>query len=436
MEARTRQIIVLITAIFIFTLGFGIIVPILPYYTKSVGATAFDLGLLLATFSFLQFFCGPFWGKISDQVGRKPVMLVGLLGFSLAFIIIAVSHDLQISNGLAVLYLAVIIGGALSAGILPAALAFVADITRPSNRAGLMGLLGAATGIGFISGPSISGLLSVFGLAVPFYAAAVISLLTAAAGYGLLPESVAPEKKLKARDMLLPLFVVHMVRDTFRQMASALWTPIGVFMAASLVISFAIAGFEGTFTYFIMDRFGLTSATSTVEILRGSFYLTGPNIMGLTFALMGLVSVICQGLIVGKAIEHFSEEKVIIAGLLICAAGLLLMLTARDLLALIGFICLTSVGSGLVFPCLNTVVSRRTDEQNQGVAMGIMSSYGNFGRIIGPPLAGYAYGINMNAPYVISAAIMILSALGIGGLLWRDQKKGAEKLAPEPLVKV
>jgi MFS family permease len=433
MQVKARQTIVLITSIFIFTLGFGIIIPILPYYTKSVGATAFDLGLLLATFSFLQFFCGPFWGKISDKVGRKPVMMAGLLGFAIAFTIIGFSGGMQ--HGLSMMYLAVIIGGSFSAGILPAALAFIADITRSRERARLMGLMGAATGIGLILGPFISSVLSVFGLSAPFFVAASISIITMIAGYALLPESVSQERRLNAKDVMLPLFVAGMVKDTFAQMLSALWTPVGVFLAVTLIISFAIAGFEGTFAYFIMDRFGLTSEVSPVQIFNSTVSLTGPNVMGIVFALMGAVSVLCQGLIVGRAIEYLKVEKVILIGLFICAAGLLLMLVARDLGSLILYICVISVGSGLIFPCLNTVVSERTDENNQGVVMGIMGSYGNFGRILGPPIAGYTYGLNLNLPYFISAAIMAFSSIAIILLIRIDQKKDERKLEGELTVK-
>jgi DHA1 family multidrug resistance protein-like MFS transporter len=431
MDIRPGQIIVLISAIFIFAIGFGIVIPILPYYVRDVGATAFDLGLLLATFSFLQFFCGPFWGKISDNIGRKPVLIVGLLGVSIAFLMLGLSHDLFW------IFIAEIVGGAMSAGIWPAALAFIADVTRPSERVRLMGLMGAASGVGFIAGPFISSIIAGFGLSVPFFVAAVLSLVTMVAGYLFIPESIGSERRLKVKDLLLPLVIARMVNDTVRQMFGALKTYVGVFLLATLVISLAIAGFEGTFSYYIMDKFGLTSASSTLQVFDGHLSLTGPSIMGIVFALMGVVSVICQGLLVGKASEHLGEDVIIVVGLLICAAGLVLMTTAGDLISLIAYICVTSIGSGLVFPCLNTVVSRRTDENHQGIMLGIMGSYGSFGRIIGPPVAGYTYGMMMILPYYISAIVMFLCSTAIIAIIWKERKnvKG-EPPAPELLTKV
>src|SRR5512147_343594 len=192
MEIKARQSLVLICAIFIFTLGFGIVIPVIPFYAKNAGADAFILGLLLAVFSFLQFFCGPFWGKISDHIGRKPVVIIGLLGFTIAFLM------LGLSNNILWVFVAEIIGGALSAGIQPAAMAFIADITRPEERGGLMGAMGAAMGIGLIMGPCISSFLTPFGLSVPFFVAASIAFLTMLGVNFSIHEEVSSERQLKA----------------------------------------------------------------------------------------------------------------------------------------------------------------------------------------------------------------------------------------------
>jgi MFS transporter, DHA1 family, multidrug resistance protein len=424
MEIKARQSFVLICAIFIFTLGFGIVIPVIPFYAKNAGADAFVLGLLLAVFSFLQFFCGPFWGMISDHIGRKPVVILGLLGFTIAFIM------LGLSNNLMWVFTAEIIGGALSAGIQPAAMAFIADITTKEERGGLMGAMGAASGLGLISGPFLSSILSPLGLSVPFFVAAGMSFLTLLGVNIMIKETIASERRLTASDLLLPVFIAKMIVGTFRQMFSALKTPVGIYLVATLVISFAIAGFEGTFAYYIMDIFHLTSQASQVQVFGLSLGLTGPLVTGIVFAMIGVVMVICQGLLVGRLINRFGEELVIIIGLLISAAGLILMLIPgnvsfipADIGLVVGCICVVGIGSGLVFPDLNTIISRRTDEKNQGVIMGIMTSYGNFGRILGPPIAGYTYVINIAIPYMLSAAILAATSMGIFGLMFRSQKK-------------
>jgi DHA1 family multidrug resistance protein-like MFS transporter len=439
MEIKNRQTIVLISAIFIFTLGFGIIIPIIPFYAKNAGADAFVLGLLLATFSFLQFFCGPFWGRISDHIGRKPVVLIGLLGFTIAFVM------LGLSNNLLWVFVAEIIGGALSAGIQPAAMAFIADITKPEERGGMMGAMGAASGVGLISGPFISSILSPLGLSVPFYVAAAMSFFTLLGVNILISESVTSDRRLSISDLLLPVFVARMVIDTFRHMFLALRTSVGIYLVATLVISLAIAGFEGTFAYYIMDMFSLTDVATPVRLFGISMGLTGPLVTGIAFALMGVIMVICQGLLVGRLIKSFGEETVIIGGLLISAAGLVLMLVTQyepvtslvghDLGLLITSIGVVSVGSGLVFPGLNTIISRKTDERDQGIIMGIMTSYGNFGRIIGPPVAGYTYVVNIAVPYMVSAAILAATSVGIFALGLYSQKKDQLKVAPEAVIK-
>jgi MFS family permease len=436
MEIKARQSFVLICAIFIFTLGFGIVIPVIPFYAKNAGADAFVLGLLLAVFSFLQFFCGPFWGTISDHIGRKPVVIIGLLGFTIAFIM------LGLSDNLLWVFMAEIIGGALSAGIQPAAMAFIADISKPEERGGLMGAMGAASGVGLISGPFLSSILSPLGLSVPFYVAAGMSFLTLLGVNIMIQESVSKDRRLTVNDLLLPVFIVKMIAGTFRQMVTALKTSVGIYLVATLVISFAIAGFEGTFAYYIMDIFNLTSQAAPVRVFGLSLSLTGPLVTGIVFALLGVVMVICQGLLVGRLMNRFGEELVIIAGLIIAGAGLILMLLPGnisfipgDIGLVVGCICVVGVGSGLVFPGLNTIISRRTSEKNQGVMMGIMSSYGNFGRILGPPIAGYTYVINIAVPYILSAAILIATSVGIFSAMLGSQKKDQVPVAAETIIR-
>ncbi|HUL62590.1 MAG TPA: MFS transporter [Methanocella sp.] len=436
MEIKSRQTLILIVAIFIFALGFGIVIPVIPFYAKNAGASALVLGLLLAVFSFLQFFCGPFWGKISDNIGRKPVVLIGLLGFTIAFVM------LGLSNNLAWVFAAEIIGGALSAGIQPAAMAFIADITTPEERGGLMGAMGAASGVGLISGPFLSSVLSPLGLSVPFYVAAAMSFVTLLGVNILITETRKSFEKLTVGDLLLPVFVVRMIGESLVQMVVALVTPVGIYLLATLVISFAISGFEGTFAYYIMDTFRLTENASSVNIFYLPITITGPLVTGIVFALMGVVMVVCQGLMVGRLINRFGEELVIIGGLLVSATGLLLMVlpgklsfVPPDLGFVVGFICIVSVGSGLVFPSLNTIISRKTDEKDQGIVMGIMTSFGNFGRILGPPIAGFTYDVYLAIPYLLSAAIMIATAAGVFVLAMGHQKKDQVTVALEQIIR-
>lgn len=432
---KSRQVLLLAVGMFIFTLGFGIIVPVMPYYAKNLGATAFDLGLLMATFSIMQFIFAPAWGVISDRVGRKPIMMIGLLGFGLSFtltglssqpIMLSISELIGRYTGLTphigVLFCSELIGGTLSAGIWPAILAYIADITKPEERGSLMGLMGAASGLGIIFGPAISGFIAVWGLTLPYFAGAALAYVTAIMSYAMLRESRIKGTETKA-EKKVPM--MHALRTTF-----------GIIFLLSLFISFAGAFIDGTFAYFVMDRFGLTDLPSKMPFLNGTIVTTGPGVMGIVFTAMGIIGVLCQGLLVGKCMALFGEERTIMGGLVICGAGILLLLAAGGLLTLIFFICLIGIGSGLVFPSLNTLVSMKTDPESQGAMLGALGSFSSFGRAIGPPVGSFLYMINTALPYVASAIVSVLSAMILYVKGRSDRQADKINITIEPPIKV
>lgn len=409
MEIKTRQIVVLMSSMFIFTLGFSIILPVLPYIIKEMNANAFDLCLLLASFSATQFLFAPFWGKVSDRIGRKPVLAIALLGFSISFVLIG------LSGSILMILIWETIGGALSAGIYPAALAYIADISRPAQRGRLMGLMGASSGLGIIFGPALGGYVAQWGLMTPFFLAAIISFLTLVFGYVFLPESYKGRK--------------HSDNGPHISILSALKMRVGIFFVVALFIAFAAAGFEGTYSYYVMDRFHLSAEGATdMSLLGFPLSLTGPGVMSIVCTAMSIVSVICQGLLVGKAIDRFGEEKTILFGLLVGCGGLLLLLTSFDLLTMIVYSSIISIGFGLVNPCLNTLVSEHADEDHQGVVLGVLGAYGSLGRIAGPVVGGATYLIMVELPYIISAAISAVCAVTVFTAISRH------KSTKEPLV--
>lgn len=417
-KIKSQQVMVLAAGMFIFTLGFGVIVPVMPYYASDLGATAFDLGLLMATFSVMQFVCAPFWGALSDRIGRKPVIMVGLLGFATSFIITGFSsHPVMLSisetigqvTGLSphigVLFISELIGGTLSAGIFPAILAFIADITKPEERGSLMGLMGAASGLGIIFGPALSGFVASAGITVPFFAAAGIALANAALSFVLLPESRVPGPVTEAPQKI--------------GMINAVRSSLGIIFLLTLFISFAGAFIDSTFAYFVMDKFHMKSeVASPIPALHTSVMLTGPGVMGVVFTAMGIIGVLCQGLLVGKMINRFGEHITILIGLMLSGIGLLLLLESMGLVSLVLFTCLISIGFGLVNPSLNTLVSKKTDAENQGAMLGVLGSFNSLGRAIGPPVGGLLYSVAMWLPYVVSAAIGVIAA----GVLYVSQR--------------
>jgi multidrug resistance protein len=380
-------------SMFIFTLGFGIIAPIMSYVIKDMGATAFDLGLLLATSSAMQFVFAPVWGRLSDRFGRKPVLLAGLCGFGISFVIVGLSTELWM------LYVSQVISGVLSAGIWPAALAYVADIAPQKERGHLIGLLGAASGMGMIIGPVGSCLMATISLQLPFFAAAALAFATMPFVVILLPESRKPGSCTGRHEKM--------------SMFATIKTPFGGLLLLMLFISFAIACIDGTMAFFIMDRFGLTDVPSSMPLFGGNVTITGPQVVGVIFIFAGLTGIVCQALLAGMAIRRFGEEKVVIAGLLLLAAGLLLLQLTTGLASLTFYICLMILGGCLINTGINTLVSNRTDDDHQGEAMGMLGAFNSLGRVLGPAAGGFAYVISMSLPYVSSAAISCLTAAAL-----------------------
>ena len=379
---------VLLLSMFIFTLGFGIIIPVMGYFTKGMGAGALELGLLMASMSAMQFLFAPLWGRISDRIGRKPVLLVGLLGFALTFAIVGFSTQLWM------LFVALIVGGILTAGIWPAVLAYIADITTHEERGQLMGYAGAASGLGIIAGPAISSVLTTWGMTVPFFASAALGLVTAIAGFFFLPESLQQDRMADAEKKMPVL--------------STLRTPLGLFFFLMLFATFAIACIDTTYVYFISDRFGMSELPSMMPFLGGHLVLTGPNVLGIIFTAMGLIAVVSQ-LAVGTMMQKYGEEKTIIIGFGILCAGMALVVVTVDLASLVLVTCLTGLGGNLLNPAINTLVSKRTPQDQQGATMGLLGSFNSIGRVLGPSMGGFAYVISMLLPYLGSAAIALAS---------------------------
>ncbi len=393
MEIKAQQMLVLLTSMFIFTLGFGIVVPILGYFVKGMGATALDLGLLLALLSAMELIFAPFWGRVSDRVGRKLVMMIGLAGFGLCFIVLGFSTQLWM------LYVAEFFGGMLTAGIWPASLAYIADITGQKERGRLIGMMGAASGLGYIMGPTISSVFSIWGLAAPFFGSAALAFMTLVLMLLWLPESRVPVAHAPACKRMLA--------------SAALSSSLGTLFFFTLFISFAIACIDGTMAYFIMDRFGLTSQPSSIPVLSGSMTLTGPQVMGIVFTALGIIGALCQAALVGKAMQRFGEEKTIVIGLVFLAIGMALLQLSSGLVSLIVFTGLMMVGASLVNPSINTLASKRTDADHQGAVMGMLGSFNSLGRVLGPLAGGFAYLISMSLPYLSSTLIALLSAAAL-----------------------
>ncbi|HZJ84254.1 MAG TPA: MFS transporter [Syntrophomonadaceae bacterium] len=367
--------IILFFSIFLVGIGFSIIMPILPYYAESMGANAFQLGLLLTVYALCQFIFAPYWGAYSDKVGRKPVLLLGIIGFALTFVFFG------LANSWWMLFLARIAGGILSCAAMPTALAYIADSTSIEERGASMGLIGASIGMGMIFGPVIGGILSKISMAFPFYFAGLFTLINGLAIFAFLEESLPESKRNK------------MVKVKRASLLNGLFTPLAFILIIMLFTSISESIHHGTFALFIQGKLGF-----------------GPYHVGWAFSSAGLVAVIMQGLVVGKLINRYGEEKTAIGGLIVMVVGFILLLNSFSLVSVIIFMGIFASGIGLIRPSINSLVSKQTTKQ-QGATMGVLQAYDSLGRAIGPACGGFLLDINLSYAYItaIIAATIALS---------------------------
>jgi multidrug resistance protein len=380
-------LIIVFLTVFIDLLGFGIIIPLLPFYAESFGATALTVGLLATSFSLMQFIFAPVWGRLSDRVGRRPIILLGLLGSCLSYL------GFGIATTLTSLFVARIFAGIAGANI-PTAQAVVADLTTPENRAKGMGLVGAAFGLGFIFGPAIGGFLSQYGYSVPAYFASGLSLANFGAAWFLLPETLKPEHRATERVGRI---------DALR---SALARPhLPLLLVIGFLIVAAFSAYESTFALFAERAHGF-----------------GASSIGYFFAFVGIILVIVQGFLVGRVVKTIGEHHIVPASLAIVAVGLLMIPATRSVSAFLVANGVMAVGMGFNNPSLMSLVSRYSAAEDQGGVLGLTQSLNSLARIVGPLWGGFAFDrLGTGMPYITSAAVMGVAALLALHALWRSQ---------------
>ncbi len=370
-------LVIIFLTVFIDLLGFGIIIPLLPFYAESFGASALMVGLLGTSFSLMQFVFSPVWGRLSDRIGRKPIILLGLMGSCASYLVLALATTLPI------VFLARIVGGIAGANI-PTAQAYIADVTTPENRARGMGMVGAAFGMGFIFGPALGGVLSRFGPSVPMWFASGLCLLNFTAAWLLLPESRIANPEHTGVSRL----------EAFRR---AITHPkLALLLALYFLVTFAFSGFEATFALFSERRFGFTGAT-----------------IGLVFTFIGTILALVQGVVVGRVVKRVGEAQLIPVAIFLIAIGIGLVPFAFSVPVLLLAVGVLALGMGFNSPAMSSMVSRLSDANDQGGILGLASSLASLGRVVGPAWGGFLFDhFGMTVPY-LSAAAMMLVAFGV-----------------------
>ncbi|MGG3450316.1 tetracycline resistance MFS efflux pump [Domibacillus aminovorans] len=369
METK-KSLSILFAVMFLVMVGFGIIIPVLPFYAENIGASPAQLGLLMAAYSVMQLLFAPMWGRLSDRIGRKSLILIGIFGLAISFFLMA------ISSALWMLFAARIIGGFLSSANMPAVMAYVADITTPEDRGKGMGVIGAAIGLGFIFGPAIGGIFSKSSLSVPFYLAGASSILTFLIVLFFLKESLPIEKRGQQSTKKTSLM-------------QAFSGPISILFFLQLFVSLSLAGLEATFAYYAAQK----AEIGIVEL-------------GYIFMIMGLAGAIVQGGLVGRLTKKYGEGLTIQLGILISAIGFGLILFVNSFATAAIFLTIFGIGNGFIRPSVSALITK-VSTNGHGSATGMLSSFDSLGRIIGPPLGGWLFSLAIGLPYILGILLSI-----------------------------
>jgi len=378
-------LLIIFVTVFIDLLGFGIIIPLLPFYAERFGGGGLTVGLLSVSFSLMQFICVPILGRWSDHAGRRPIILLGLFGSFASYLVFAFAGSLTL------LFVSRAVAGAAGATIATAQ-AFIADTTTAENRAKGMGLVGAAFGLGFIFGPAIGGFLSRWSYAAPPVFASLLSLANFGAAWLLLPESL---KRSEAGERRAGPSRVEALRRALERPC------LPVLLTVYFVIIVAFSGFEATFALFSEHRHHFTAST-----------------IGNMFAYVGVVMVVVQGGLVGRAARRFGERSLVALGAIAVAAGLAFIPLAASWVGLSVAAGLMAIGMGFGNPSMSSLISRWSSVEDQGGILGLSQSLGSLARIVGPAWGGFLFDhYGPGSPYVSSAVLMLLAfAVSVAGL--------------------
>lgn len=383
-DPKRRNLYILTFTLFVVMLGYGIVIPILPFYIESMQAGGLELGLLTASYALMRLIFGPIWGSLSDRVGRKPVLLIGIFGYVVTMIWFGLATQLWM------LFAARILSGVLSSATAPTTMAYIGDSTPEKERGGGMGLLGAAAGIGTIFGPVLGGFLADASLSTPFFVAAGMALLSFTLTAIFLPESL-PEAARQTQDRGAKLL-------DLKGWWAALFSPIGSLLLLTFISTAGLMIFANVFGLYALNKFGF-----------------GPEDVGVMLMVLGLVSALTQGLLAGPATRRLGDQMVIKIGLLGAAIGYLLMFAANNYLSILLTTAFFAMMTALQVPALTSLTSRRATIP-QGIAMGLSNSFISLGRIVGPIWGGLALDLYTGLPYLSGALVMLLGF--IVSLVW------------------
>ncbi len=376
-----KALTIIFLTVFIDLLGFGILIPILPTFASGeIGISDFGIGVIIAVYSLTQFLFNPIIGRVSDRVGRRPIILVTLLITSASYILFSFSTTFMI------LFASRFLAG-IGGSNIGAAQAYIADITDKSNRAKGMGMIGAAFGLGFVFGPIMGGILSEYGYEYVGFASAGFSLLAFFFAFFFLPESVKEKKSMS--NFSTKLFKIDDVKSILKM------PNVGVFIFLFFIIIFSVANIYGTFALLGQKHYGFTN--------RENGYL---------FGVIGIISTIVQGGLIKRLSTIWSEKTIIFIGLTFLMFGLGLLPYGVNFTGVALISVILALGTGILQPTLISLVSKYSPEDRQGAILGVNQSIASLARVLGPLLGGFAFQtLGYEAPFVIGGVFTFITMI-------------------------
>jgi len=395
-EQKKSQLTVIFFTVFIYLVGFGVIIPITPLLGKQFGASATQVGLLMSIYSFMQFLFSPFWGKISDRVGRRPILLFCLLGEGCSYLLFAAARSLEW------LFLARALAGFFGASLSTAS-AYISDVTPPNERSKGMALIGAAFGLGFIVGPALGGGLTWwgqhlsseehFGTSFALVSVAGICFLIFLFAVRYLKESLQKSSELHAKDLGRIRQILHYFRQPL----------VGQLMWVFFINSLAFSMMEATLILLMADRFGW-----------------GIREVSFGFAYIGVMSTINQGFIVRRLLPKIGERKVLVIGLSCLAVSLAAIAAASNVWTMAIVMTILSFGYSFTNPSTLGSISLLAPKTEQGAVLGTTQGLAALGRILGPAYGGFVYGqVHMDSPFLSGSLLALLALIIVLSLYQR-----------------
>ncbi|MEX2012973.1 MAG: MFS transporter [Candidatus Levyibacteriota bacterium] len=371
-----KQIFLLYVTVFINILGFGMVFPLFPLFAESFSATALDIGLMAASFSFAQFLTAPLLGRMSDRFGRKPIIVFSIIVSTISYVIAAFSPNL------AILGISRVVHGVASAGIFPIASAYIADVTEKDERAKYMGRIAGVFSFGFMFGPVIGGFLGSFGFSVAFLAAALVSVFNLIFILTNLPESLTKKaEKLVLKEGLL----------NFKEVYHGLRGDFGVLFFLLFAWAFYIGNFQ-----------------VAIPLYMHEVFLAGTIGTGIFFSVTGTTATIAQWFLLPIVIKRIGELKTVLAGIGLMIIGQLFATVWASQVLFYLFFIISITGSGLNRPTINAVLSKAT-HTGQGATMGLAFSFESLGRVVGPLIAGFAIArFGLQFPFWATVVVLVI----------------------------